>query len=227
MRNLAYALLFLPALATWSDDAVGAPFLFETASLGETGITWEALNAQEVPGVNVNRSVFVGSRFYIARPTLVDSVGGHFASAGPRSIFGALISLTGKNDFPDSAELDTPDVVATTLLQLTGPSGMATGPVRTQLEQGWYGIVFGGGILGASGAGSAVKNGNTLGGADYITWQPGAGGTGWSNRPTTLDGVRLVVSGTAVPEPSSAASAVSLAIALAASVGCGRRRAAP
>src|SRR5690349_6005324 len=100
------------ALATGSS----ADVLFESSTLGPTGITWTQLTDQSVPGTNVKDTVFVGARFQLSEPVVTSEIGGHFVGPISGSFFGAIVELTSESDFPNSNDLTTPDVLATTLL---------------------------------------------------------------------------------------------------------------
>ena len=151
--------------------------LFESGTLGPTGIPRSEITG----GSNVSPFVFVGVRFHSDQPVLTTQVGGHFVkNAGANEpFFGAIIALANENDFPDSGNLSTPDVIGNTLLSFPEPSNEVFGVIDEPLAPGWYALVFGSGLLGASGSGVALNNGVDLGEPAYIAFQPGPG-FGWS-----------------------------------------------
>lgn len=200
--------LFAPAY-------VMADILFESGSLGPTGIP----RSEVTGGSNVNPFVFVGVRFHLDQPVLTTQIGGHFVkNAGANeSFFGAIIELTDEYDFPDSGNLSTPDVVGITLLEFPEPSDEVFGDLTKPLSPGWYALVFGSGLFGASGSGGALSNGMDIGNPTYIAWQPGAV-NGWGNLINPIfRNFRFVVQGRVVPEPTTLALLFVVTTATAAS----------
>jgi hypothetical protein len=96
-------------------------------------------------------------RFEVTSATTLASVGGVFKSSLTVDVFAAVISLTGSNDFPDSFDLSTPDVIGTTLISIT-PTGNSGGEFEglfnLALTPGWYAIGFGTNAFGASSIGT-------------------------------------------------------------------------
>ena len=90
-------------------------------------------------------------RFEIGSPTVVASVGGYFdnTTAGAISIFGAIVALPGATDFPDSLDLSSADVLATTVIEVLPPAGLYSGALPISLMPGWYALAFGTGRFGA------------------------------------------------------------------------------
>lgn len=113
--------LFIFVLGSFEVSATAAT-LFESGTLGATGVTWTDLQNQTVPGTNVNSGVFVGVRFELIQPVVTSRVGGHFAGPMAGEFFGALVKLDGANDFPDSTNLSTSDVLGVTSLIFPTPS---------------------------------------------------------------------------------------------------------
>jgi hypothetical protein len=130
-----------------------AATIFESSTLGPTGI----LRSQVTGGSNVGPFVFVGVRFHLEQSALTTHIGGHFVknNAADQSLFGSLIALADANDFPDSGDLSTPDVVGTTSLSFPEPSNEVYGVISERLALGWYALVFGSGLFGATGSGVA------------------------------------------------------------------------
>ena len=155
LQKLVVSTLLLAAPVLSSADEV----LFQSATLGQTGITADQLLDQSVPGTNVNQFVFVGARFELTEPVITSRIGGHFASLGiSGNFFGAIVSLDGPDDLPDSSDLSTPDVLGSTLLEFPDPSDDVFGMLELDLDPGWYGVVFDSGLFGATGAGGAIRN---------------------------------------------------------------------
>jgi hypothetical protein len=195
--------LFSCMFAVWMSAPATAATIFESGTLGPTGIP----RSEVTGGSNVNSAVFVGVRFYLDQPVVSTDVGGHFVkNIGVNdSFFGAIVSLADQNDFPNSGNLSTPDVIGTSLLSFPEPSNEVLGPISKQLSPGWYALVFGSGLFGATGSGVALNNGLDIDDPKYIAFQPGSG-FGWSNLEGFLSDFRFVVHGSVVPEPASIAS---------------------
>ncbi|QDT69836.1 hypothetical protein MalM25_27780 [Planctomycetes bacterium MalM25] len=197
-------LAFLLLCLSWvAPQAIADEVLYQSATLGPTGITEQQLASQEVPATNVNEFTFVGARFFLPTQALTTEIRGHFAKgdAGGGGFFGALVSLDSPNDFPDTYDLSSDDVLATTTLVFPNPSNEVAGILEVDLLPGWYGIVFGSGDFGAIGSGAVVENGVSAADASYFG---GGSPAGWANANAALDGVTLIVRGIEVPECGSA-----------------------
>jgi hypothetical protein len=195
--SLAYALFFPTSAA--------ADILFESGTLGPTGITWQQLLDDEPVGSNVASEVFSGVRFELTQPVVTTRVGGHIVSspATVGTFFGAIVKLDDEFDFPNSGDLSTPDVVGSTVIAFPYPSAEVFGDLSLSLDPGWYALVFGSGLLGAIGDGAMPLNNPDIGSPTYIGFQPGAV-LGWGNLINPIfRNYRFVVEGTAVPEPTS------------------------
>jgi hypothetical protein len=122
-----------------------ADVLFESGTLGPTGIP----RSEIAGGSNVSPVVFVGARFHLDQPVITTQIGGHFVKniGANESFFGAIVALANENDFPDSGNLSTPDVVGTSLLSFPEPSDEVFGTLAKPLTPGWYALVFGSGML--------------------------------------------------------------------------------
>jgi hypothetical protein len=191
------AVLVLTAAVT----SVAAATIFESGTLGPTGITWEQVTNQETLAVNVSSAVFGGVRFQLSTPVVTTQIGGHFVGRpdADHSFFGAIVELDGNGDFPDSVDLSTSDVRGVTLLTFPSVSAEVSSQLNVLLEPGWYALVFGSGLFNATGAGASLRNNMDIGMPDYIGFQMGFG---WGER-ATQDGKRFVVLGNVVPEPIS------------------------
>jgi hypothetical protein len=195
----ASLLLLFPAIAT-------AEVIFESGTLGPTGIAFGTPGSGTAPGSSgVNPDVFSGVRFQIVEPVVTTRIGGHFVH-DPReddTFFGAIVRLDSATDFPDSGDLSTPDVVGATLLAFPHPSDEVYGDLQVQLDPGWFALVFGSGLFGASGSGAAVLNNPDIGSPSYIAYQTGSGWLELSTLPGPFQNYRLVVEGFVIPEPSA------------------------
>jgi hypothetical protein len=98
-----------------------------------------------VSGTNLNAAVFNGVRFELTKSVFTNGIGGHFVGSpsGNGDYFGAIVRLDGPNDFPNSANLTSSDVLGTTLIHFPDPSAEAFGNIELPLDPGWYGLVFG------------------------------------------------------------------------------------
>ena len=198
--------LSLAILASACCSSSSGAVIYKSATLGAAGIPREDVGSQAVLGASVNASVFQGVRLELPQPVRTTEVGGHFV--GPFSnedtVFGALVALSGQNDFPDSVDLSTADVLGATLLNVPLESADTYGELELMLQPDWYALVFGSGLFGAEGRGGALLNNHDLGDPSYISWQPGSGWTEPIN--PIFRNYRFVVKGTVVPEPNPALS---------------------
>jgi hypothetical protein len=184
-----------------------AAVIFESGTLGTTGVTKSELLNQSVPGTNVNSSVFVGARFLLTQQVMISRIGGHFISDNDaNTFFGAIIRLSDSEDFPDSGDLSTTDVLGSGTLTFPNPSNETSVGLTLNLAPDWYAIVFGSGLFNTDGIGAAVRNGTDFGVQSYIAWQPNAGG--WFNLSDLsefgmFNNHRFVIEGSFIPEPST------------------------
>lgn len=193
-----------------------ADTIFESGTLGPTGLPQGSVSA-----TNITFSVFTGVRFELTQPVLTAQVGGHFVSTTNGTFFGAIVALDDENDFPDSGDLSTPDVLGAATLTFPVPSAEVFGDLEVSLDPGWYALVFGSGLFGTGSDGAAPRNGMDIDDPMYVGWQPGAGfGWGNLNNPIFRDH-RFVIRGSIVPEPASACIAIA-ATCLVANFGLGR-----
>ena len=184
---------------------VSADTIFESGTLGPTGVTWQQALAGEVPGSSVDTQVFSGVRFELTRPVLTTEIGGHFFSPAGGDFIGAIVGLDDGNDFPNSEDLSTSDVFDTTLMTFPTDSQEVFGDLVLALDPGWYALVFASGLFAANGNGGMVLNNPDIGSPTYIARQPGPGWFNLSDLSDAKDFVdfRFVIKGTIVPEPSA------------------------
>lgn len=195
------------AVSIFFSSNLFAETIYQSGSLGQTGVPWQAVIDGTVPGTNVNPDVFVGARFKIDQPVQTTRIGGHFYGhpLNPSNeFFGALIQLENAMDFPNSDDLSSADVLGVTTLTFPSPSDEVFGELSTALDPGWYAVVFGSGLFGTSAVGGALRNGVDNGPQAYIGWQPGVG---WFELsllfPPLFENHRFVVEGTIIPEPAT------------------------
>jgi hypothetical protein len=200
-------ILALTALVAPSADftsTAAAEIIYESGSLGPTGIPIGV-----VPGANVSAAVFNGVRFELTVPVVTTHVGGHFVGSTDTTdtFFGAIVQLADENDFPNSGDLSTSDVLGSTTMEFPHPSAEVFGDLALRLDPGWYALVFGSGLFGATGDGAMPLNNPDIGSPTYIAHQPGAV-LGWGDLLNPIfRNYRFVVEGEIVPEPSSIALA--------------------
>lgn len=194
--------------------ASSAAILYESGTLGPTGMTIEEIIANNVPGTNVNPAVFVGVRFELTQSVVTSQIGGHFVSGTNSSFFGAIVALADKDDFPNSGDLSSPDVLGTAVLTFPTVSAETLGDLALPLDPGWYALVFGSGHFGATGSGAAVRNGTDISKPSYIGFQPGVGWLSLSDLSdvVTFSNHHFVLLGARIPEPSSYAMLAGAAI---------------
>jgi hypothetical protein len=180
-----------------------ADVLFESGTLGPTGIPWSDLTNGTVPGTNVNKFVFPGVRFHLDQPAMTTQVGGHFVAASGGTFFGAIVKLDDANDFPNSGDLSTPDVLGTTVIAFPTPSAEVFGNLALPLDPGWYALVFGSGLFGTNGVGVAVRNGMDIGNPAYIGYDPNLQWFNLDLLALPFNNHRFVIDGHIVPEPQS------------------------
>jgi hypothetical protein len=206
MKNIIYLIVLHVGVCTHSLlTPARADVIFESGTLGPTGITWQQVLDDEVVGSNVASDVFSGVRFKLVSPVMTTRIGGHFVSAAGGEFFGAIVKLTDQNDFPDSGDLSTPDVLGSAIVVFPAPSAEVFGNLSLSLQPGWHALVFGSGLFTTTGAGAMPLNNPDIGNPSYIAWQTG---DGWFNLADLsdvfdFDDYRFVVEGTIVPEPSS------------------------
>lgn len=117
----------------------GSPPLLETASGSLTN-----------NGHSVSDIFWQMHRFEVSESTRITSVGAMFRGGLQTDrVFGGLVRLTGPADVPDSFDLSTDDLLATTVITVGPEAGDYSGLLDRTLPAGWYGIVFGAGEFGA------------------------------------------------------------------------------
>jgi len=203
VMNRFFFLLIAGALIA-GVNSVRAATIFESGTLGPTGLLFDDLLSGSIPSSSVVEETFVGVRFHLEKPALVSEVGGHFVSLRSETFFGVIVELTDENDFPDSDTLSTPDVLGTAELTFPVSSGETFGDLNVSLDAGWYALVFGSGLFDAIGRGGAPANNPDIGSPEYIGFQPGFG---WVSIGNVFFDFRFVVNGQLVPEPSAIALA--------------------
>ncbi|MEX2204882.1 MAG: choice-of-anchor Q domain-containing protein [Myxococcota bacterium] len=165
--------------------------LLETAGMG--------LEGENFQHFGVNGQQFVGARFQVLAPAYTGSVGAHIVetypewSGAPGGLFAAIVRLSGPDDFPNSFELSTSDVVGSALLPLPipGNSTEVAADLAVPLDAGWYALVLGSGRLGATGGGAITLNNPVV--ASPSAFIGFVGSQAWSQDAGLLLGARLFV----------------------------------
>jgi len=156
---IRHPILCMISLIGLCGGAVRGAVLFESATLGPTGVT-----GGEVPGVD--HAQYLGARFHLDHDVKVQSVGGHFMGL-THQYFAAIVPLSG----PDALPTGIPYVdFASTFL---GAASFSTPfasvdilvPLSVSLAPGDYGLVFGAGEFGTSGSGGMPRNNPEIPGA--------------------------------------------------------------
>ena len=164
---LAFLTFFTPT------SPANAATIFESGTLGPVGLSQGSVTAS-----NINAAVFAGVRFQLTETVFTSEIGGHFVDRNNGTFFGAIIALDDVNDFPDSGDLSTPDVLGSVELTFPNPSSEVFADLELTLEPGWYALAFGSGLFGTTGDGAAPLNNPDIGDPVFIAYQPGAG---WGN----------------------------------------------
>jgi hypothetical protein len=149
---------------------------------------------------------FIGVRFHTVEWIAVDHIGGNLfapeGSLGDRSLFGAIVSLSGPAALPSGDPTSFVPLAHVTFVP-TVESGDIRIPLSATLAPGDYALIFGSGLFGASGYGIMPNNNSDNPGVSYFTGFPYPGGSGgyWQQNAGISD-VRFVVMAIVVPEPS-------------------------
>lgn len=201
MKRIIHSAVFAVSLLATSQ--VRADILFESGTLRPTEIYINEIGGGVDPGgAVVSDFIFDGVRFQLSEAAVISQIGGHFVAnaTSQDSFFGAIVRLDGAMDFPNSNDLSTPDVLGATLLTFPNPSAEVFGNLELHLDPGWYALVFGSGLFGATGWGGTLLNNPDIGNPSYIGFQPHAG---WGNLNPVFRNFRFVVGGHMVPEPTT------------------------
>lgn len=105
-----------------------------------------------------------GARFQIVEPTRIGLAGAALRAntlERDRAVFATIVALSGPEDFPDSHDLSTPDVVGRTRLPLPERpnSALVSNHISIDLLPGWYALMFGTDGLGSGGQGLLMGSG--------------------------------------------------------------------
>ncbi|RJR25921.1 hypothetical protein C4578_00445, partial [Candidatus Microgenomates bacterium] len=93
------------ALWAWAASASRAEIIFECAASGPTGQSAGA-------GTTVSAQAYTAVNFQINSTVTTGSIGCHLIDFDDaRPVFGAIVKLTGQNDFPNTPNLSSSDVL--------------------------------------------------------------------------------------------------------------------
>ena len=207
MRKIIISILIAVVFAS---AAHSQQLIYASATTGQTGQTI---------GAGISSTQFIGGRFELTSVAQITGIGGHFFTppGSNGQMFGVLIQLDSLSSLPTGDPFDSTDlsrIVLSTVVTVSSSSSVDyIFPVSVTLQPGFYGIIFGKGLFGASSDGVVgAAQGENLS-STYMYWNDG-NTPGWSNGgfPTA----RLTVYGV-VPEPSGALLFI-LAAAILASV---------
>lgn len=203
----AGATLSLAAIITNSPTA--SSVTLESATLG---------SLSGLPGYSIDDYQFLGWRFQINETLQVRNIGGHFAGYADREIFGAIAPLSDLTALPQGIpeDLEELSLAATTFSVPSNDNDPNTSsvvlltPLSVTLTPGYYALIFGSGLFGASGSdampfpesqqdfpNSSYFFASTSGVGLATTWRNG----GISDVYFVVEGESI--SSTQVPEPSS------------------------
>lgn len=161
-------------------------------------------------GFTIDNNQFLGWRFQAESTLQVTAIGGNL-SKGSGSLFGIIVALNSFNKLPQGEPFLPEEILAITTFDSSKLFGDVEVPLSVRLAPGYYGLVFGSGLFGATGSSAMPYNNIDLPGSSYfVCWNCTTEKGTWSNSQTT--NIRFVVEGddgppisqpSAVPEPSS------------------------
>ena len=197
-RHVVLRLAALLCGAIGASNAAADPIIFQTA----------IQRPADPGGSAVFDRQFIGAKFFVNEPTETTRIGGHFTKT--LDVFGALVRLSNAADFPDSADLSTPDVLGAARILSFGPdfslgTGVFSQSLSVSLDPGWYALVFGSGRFGtefSSWGGSLTTQHERLGNPRFFIssgLDPGSTYRNWSV-PREFSPL-LFVEGTSTPAP--------------------------
>ncbi|MCA9152481.1 MAG: VCBS domain-containing protein, partial [Planctomycetales bacterium] len=137
------------------------PFAFTSAELNP---------AIPASTLSINDANYYGVRFEVTETLELERVGGNFQFFSGTGPFAAVVQLESSTDLPDSVDLSTPDVLASTIVPLAfQQDGDRQGDISVTLQPGWYALMFGTGKFGSTGITNMYLNNDpTLTPNDYL-----------------------------------------------------------
>lgn len=143
--RIATVLVFVVVSGVLASPVEADPFvIFQSAPLGPD------VRGGDLSATPADETQFVGVRFHVNSAVEVTHVAARVCCSGPGSTFAALVRLTHAADFPDTEDLSSSDVIATTVLPTADvfQPAVVAAPVRVTLARGWYALVLGAGLFG-------------------------------------------------------------------------------
>jgi hypothetical protein len=189
------AVFFIPLICILFPPSANGAIIYESATLANEGTDTMTLTSY-----TLDYTQYLASRFHIDDPVDVTSIGGHLIG-DHNTLFGAILSLDSPSSLPTGDPINMSEVVAYGVFGSSEiyPSKDYRLPLSVVLDPGDYAVVFGSDLFGAFGDGGMIYIGQEdLPGASYICW---IDSTGWFEPPDS--GMRFVVEGTVIPEPSA------------------------
>jgi PEP-CTERM motif len=166
---------------------------------------------------------FFGADFTVSQVTTISSIGARFADTarqshnganGDGSIFGAIVQVDPVTGLPANPVETLMSIVLGSAVFTPTTDGDNSTPLSVTLQPGTYGLVFGSGLLGATGVADLLAGNDPVGSPSIFVndFAP------FASDPNETD-IRLFA--TAVPEPGSLMLLLSAGIMFA---GAARRR---
>jgi hypothetical protein len=192
--RIAITLFAVALLADASGPAsspVRAGIILETATPGPN----------PTPVIGIGGVQWVGARFSITQPVVVDHIGANLE--GAETIFGAIVPLSGPGGLPSMPPSQIESyALAATAFPVTLTIADYSAPLSVSLMPGDFGVVFGVDAFGGNGGANLTGGNIPTPQASFFSALPLAGDI-WLDRPDLSD-LRIFVTGTAsVPEPAT------------------------
>jgi len=137
----------LPDADTTQADAIATvdadpnEVIYQSATLGTPGTS----------GFNVTDKSWLGWRFNVTAQLNTHAVGFHTNGVPSGTAFATIVSLSDASDVPDDPGLTGDDVLITPVVfPVPSSPGDMRVSVHTELQPGWYAVIFGTGAFGAS-----------------------------------------------------------------------------
>ena len=96
-------ILLLLGFAALMPNLGRAVTIFESGTLGQTGVTWQEALDGVVQGSGVDAVTFSGVRFELTQPVITSQIGGHVFSPNSGTFFGAIVALDDETTSPTPA----------------------------------------------------------------------------------------------------------------------------
>lgn len=169
-----------------------------TSAFAGTVFSTGNYSSDETGDYFINDEHFQGVTFELTQQTQITGIGGHFSQYSNGSIFGAIVAAASLDGLPTASTADLEaSALAHTVFAADGSDQIGT--LSVNLAPGFYTVIFGSGLWGATGTSSLATGQDFFGNANLF--QTLDGGASWL---TFSDSVRLDVQGVAaVPVPAA------------------------